>query len=200
MSASASAVAGSDRVMTKRRAAAGTVLLASWLPGSQARKARSRRRGWRWSWRTTPSMPITADNTDENTRAQLARVNFLRDEPGGRRFFVNDLNGPLYILDKQTKTVHDLSRFQRRRRTAGPVPEIHVRAQFRDRPHQLHLRSRLRAQRRVLHDPHGGSGQSPRRRRRRPASVAGPRSVRLHDHAGNPDADAWTDRSSAKSC
>ena len=48
-------------------------------------------------------LPITADNTDTNTRAQLARVNFLRDEPGGRRFFVNDLNGPLYILDKQTK-------------------------------------------------------------------------------------------------
>ena len=50
------------------------------------------------------ALPITADNTNENTRAQLARVNYLRDEPGGRRFFVNDLNGPLYILDKQTKT------------------------------------------------------------------------------------------------
>jgi mono/diheme cytochrome c family protein len=49
------------------------------------------------------ALPITADNTDQNTRAQLARVNYLRDEPGGRRFFVNDLNGPLYILDKQTK-------------------------------------------------------------------------------------------------
>ena len=49
------------------------------------------------------SLPITADNTNDNTRAQLARVNYLRDEPGGRRFFVNDLNGPLYILDKQTK-------------------------------------------------------------------------------------------------
>jgi hypothetical protein len=49
------------------------------------------------------SLPITADNTNENTRAQLARVNNLRDEPGGRRFFVNDLNGPLYILDKRTK-------------------------------------------------------------------------------------------------
>ena len=48
-------------------------------------------------------MPITADNTDNSTRAELARVNFLRDEPGGRRFFVTDLNGPLYILDKQTK-------------------------------------------------------------------------------------------------
>ncbi len=49
------------------------------------------------------ALPITADNTNTNTRAQLARVNFLRDEPGGRRFFVNDLNGRLYILDKQTK-------------------------------------------------------------------------------------------------
>ena len=49
------------------------------------------------------ALPITADNTNENTRAQLARVNFMRDEPGGRRFFVNDLNGPLYILDKRTK-------------------------------------------------------------------------------------------------
>jgi mono/diheme cytochrome c family protein len=49
------------------------------------------------------ALPITADNTDANTRSQLARVNYLRDEPGGRRFFVNDLNGPLYILDKQSK-------------------------------------------------------------------------------------------------
>src|SRR6185369_6186774 len=48
-------------------------------------------------------VPITADNTDTSTRAELARVNFLRDEPGGHRFFINDLNGPLYILDKQTK-------------------------------------------------------------------------------------------------
>jgi hypothetical protein len=34
----------------------------------------------------------------------LARANFMREEPGGdgKRIFVNDLNGPLYILDKQT--------------------------------------------------------------------------------------------------
>jgi mono/diheme cytochrome c family protein len=48
------------------------------------------------------SMPITGELDGQNTRGQLARVNFLRDEPGGRRFFVNDLNGPLYIVDKQT--------------------------------------------------------------------------------------------------
>ncbi len=48
-------------------------------------------------------MPITGDPAGENTRGELARVNFMRDEPGGRRFFIADLNGPLYILDKQTK-------------------------------------------------------------------------------------------------
>jgi MYXO-CTERM domain-containing protein len=37
--------------------------------------------------------------------AYLARLNFLSEEPGGdrNRFFVNDLNGPLYILDQTTK-------------------------------------------------------------------------------------------------
>ena len=64
---------------------------------------RSRNRGCSSSWRTTRSCPITGELDGQNTRGQLARVNFLRDEPGGRRFFVNDLNGPLYILDKQTK-------------------------------------------------------------------------------------------------
>ena len=49
------------------------------------------------------SMPITGDLDGQNTRGQLSRVNYLREEPGGRRFFVNDLNGPLYIVDKQTK-------------------------------------------------------------------------------------------------
>jgi mono/diheme cytochrome c family protein len=48
-------------------------------------------------------LPVTADPNGDNTRAQLARVNFMRDEPGGRRFFINDLNGPLYILDKATR-------------------------------------------------------------------------------------------------
>jgi mono/diheme cytochrome c family protein len=49
------------------------------------------------------SLPITGEPGGENTRGLLARVSFLRDEPGGRRFFVNDLNGPLYILDKKSR-------------------------------------------------------------------------------------------------
>jgi Glucose / Sorbosone dehydrogenase len=52
------------------------------------------------------SMPITgAVDGVGNSAGLLARINFLREEPGGsgKRFFVNDLNGPLYILDKDTK-------------------------------------------------------------------------------------------------
>jgi len=36
----------------------------------------------------------------------LARINSVREEPGGAtRFFVNDLNGPLYIVDKTNRTI-----------------------------------------------------------------------------------------------
>lgn len=49
-------------------------------------------------------MPMTGSVSGGGNGAQLARVNFLREEPGDTgRFFVNDLNGPLYMLDKTTK-------------------------------------------------------------------------------------------------
>src|SRR5262249_19061057 len=51
------------------------------------------------------TLPITRllDGTGQ-TDGLLARVNSIREEPGGAtRFFVNDLNGPLYILDKASK-------------------------------------------------------------------------------------------------
>src|SRR5213080_1988642 len=51
------------------------------------------------------TMPMTglADGKGNN-EVLLSRVNGLREEPGGaNRFFVPDLNGPLYILDKETK-------------------------------------------------------------------------------------------------
>ena len=53
------------------------------------------------------TMPMTGvTESRRNNEALLARINFLREEPGGAsRFFVNDLNGPLYILDKKTKKV-----------------------------------------------------------------------------------------------
>jgi hypothetical protein len=51
------------------------------------------------------TMPVTgAVDGKGQIDGLLARVNSLREEPGGaNRFFVNDLNGPLYILDKKTK-------------------------------------------------------------------------------------------------
>src|ERR1700691_4029614 len=52
------------------------------------------------------TMPMTGqvDGKGQNL-GLLARINFLREEPGGKRkrFFVNDLNGPLYILDKESR-------------------------------------------------------------------------------------------------
>ncbi|HEY2015792.1 MAG TPA: PQQ-dependent sugar dehydrogenase [Bryobacteraceae bacterium] len=52
------------------------------------------------------TMPLTgAIDGPGNSAGLLARINFLREEPGGgrKRLFVNDLNGPLYILDKETR-------------------------------------------------------------------------------------------------
>jgi hypothetical protein len=51
------------------------------------------------------ALPVTGRPDGRGqTDGMLARVNMLREEPGrGSRFFVNDLNGPLYILDKATK-------------------------------------------------------------------------------------------------
>jgi hypothetical protein len=44
--------------------------------------------------------PITFGNS-----VYLARINFLADDPvNSNRMFVNDLNGPLYMLDKTTKS------------------------------------------------------------------------------------------------
>src|SRR4051794_15065616 len=52
------------------------------------------------------TMPVTgAVDGKGQVPSLLSRVNFLREEPGGsrKRLFVNDLNGPLYILDKETR-------------------------------------------------------------------------------------------------
>src|SRR6516225_10549954 len=52
------------------------------------------------------TMPMTgAVDGPGNSAGLLARINFLREEPGGarKRLFVNDLNGPLYILDRETR-------------------------------------------------------------------------------------------------
>lgn len=51
------------------------------------------------------ALPITgAPDGTGNNAGSLARVNFVREEPApARRFFVNDLTGPLYIMDRATR-------------------------------------------------------------------------------------------------
>src|SRR5437868_4429077 len=49
------------------------------------------------------TMPMTGEVDGTTNIALLARLNSMREEPGGtNRFFVVDMNGPLYILDKKT--------------------------------------------------------------------------------------------------
>jgi hypothetical protein len=51
-------------------------------------------------------MPVTGSPTGTDNAASLARLSVMREEPGGTgRLFVNDLNGPFYILDKRTKSL-----------------------------------------------------------------------------------------------
>jgi hypothetical protein len=53
------------------------------------------------------ALPITGSLDGQgNNAGALARVSVMREEPApSRRFFVNDLTGPLYILGKKTKAV-----------------------------------------------------------------------------------------------
>jgi hypothetical protein len=54
------------------------------------------------------TMPITGVLDGKGTtNSLLARINFLREEPGGGkgRLFINDLNGPLYILNKASRSL-----------------------------------------------------------------------------------------------
>lgn len=80
-------------------ALAGVSILAAWA--ATARAELTLRIA---DYATAPMTGVTSASIPWANAGYLARVNFLAEEPGGGdRFFVNDLNGPLYILDKQTK-------------------------------------------------------------------------------------------------
>jgi hypothetical protein len=56
------------------------------------------------NYATMPLTGTTAFPAPSANSAYLARVNFMADDPNNSgRFFVNDLNGPLYTLDKNTR-------------------------------------------------------------------------------------------------
>ena len=60
-----------------------------------------------------PQSGVLASST--GNASYVARVNFLREEPGpgANRFFVNDLNGRLYLLNKTTREFTPYLDFQR---------------------------------------------------------------------------------------
>lgn len=66
------------------------------------------------------ALPITGklDGTGQ-VDGMLARVNSVREEPGGGRFFITDMNGPLYIFDKKTKQLQTYLDFNGRNEGAG---------------------------------------------------------------------------------
>ena len=66
-------------------------------------------------------MPITGSPTGTSNNGSLARINVMRDEPGGRRFFVNDLNG---LTSSTTSRIRLTSTSRTTRRL---VPPVHVR-------------------------------------------------------------------------
>jgi hypothetical protein len=74
------------------------------------------------------TMPMTGVTQGTGTNeVLLARVNALREEPGGAdRFFIADLNGPLYILDKATRKFTKYLDFDGREGHAGIFPRFFV--------------------------------------------------------------------------
>ncbi len=69
-------------------------------------------------------LPITGDMSADRVLGVLARGSILRDEPGSRRFFVNDLNGPLYMLNKQTKQLTPYLNFDGAGERTGLFPKF----------------------------------------------------------------------------
>ncbi len=104
------------------------------------------------------TMPMTGVTQGKaSNEVLLARVNAMREEPGGAtRLFVTDMNGPLYILDKKTKKFTTYLDFDGREGQPGLFHRFFIDDRLRQRPERLLLRSRLPAQRQVLHRPHGG--------------------------------------------
>ncbi len=69
-------------------------------------------------------LPITGDNSADRVTGMMARGSILLDEPGGQRFFVNDLAGVLYMLNKQTKQLTPYLNFDGSENGAGLFPKF----------------------------------------------------------------------------
>ena len=116
------------------------------------------------------ALPITGklDGTGQ-TDGILARVNSFREEPGGSgRVFVHDLTGPLYILDKQSKSLTTYLNFNGRPLVRqggepasgqpGNLPQTRVGDRLGRRPDHVPVRSGVPLERPLLHGAPRGSG------------------------------------------
>ncbi|MEX2092905.1 MAG: PQQ-dependent sugar dehydrogenase [Pirellulales bacterium] len=69
---------------------------------------------------TLPMTGLTAFPASTGSSGYLARVNFMADDPAdSNRFLVNDLNGPLYFLDKSTRQFTQYLNFNGTGRATG---------------------------------------------------------------------------------
>jgi hypothetical protein len=75
--------------------------------------------------------PMTGSVSGTSNAAYLARVNFMADDPADAdRFFVNDLNGPLYILDKSTRQFTTYLNFNGRSLATGLYDRLYTNMGF----------------------------------------------------------------------
>ena len=106
------------------------------------------------------ALPITGlpDGTGNNA-GSLARINVMRQEPGpAGRFFINDLTGPLYIVDPRTRADDDLSGLQRPRFRTGLFDKLTTEAGLASGFISFEFDPGLRPQRPLLHDSSRGDG------------------------------------------
>ena len=105
-------------------------------------------------------MPMTGlvDGKGSN-ELLLSRVNTLREEVGGaKRLFISDLNGPLYILDKETKKFAVYLNFNGNEGKSGIFRKLTIMQGYGNGLNGFYLDPGLHAEREVLHDAHRGSG------------------------------------------
>ena len=147
-------------------------------------------RNWRCRWPTMPRCRSRDRRTARETTTGRSRASTscAKSRRPPHRFFVNDLSGPLYILNRTTKNADDLPRLQRQRHVMrGLFDELATRERARQRLHQLRVRSRLRQQRPLLHHPPRGA-RAPGRSCAGQRGRSRPAGQRLHADAADSDA------------
>ncbi len=69
-------------------------------------------------------LPITGDMSGDRVSGVMARGSIMLEEPAGKRFFLNDLTGVLYILNKQTKQLTPYLKFDGSGTKSGLFPKF----------------------------------------------------------------------------